>query len=464
MELSWALRQTATPLLFSTLLISGCAHQQNPVIPSAPSTVPIPEQWQAPLAPSIEMNQGWLTTLGSPELVALVNQALQHNHTVEHAALLQQLAAEQTQLDDHALAPTTQGKISTTRARANSAGVATHSSTLGLELSTVWETDLWNRLSDQRRATALREEASVTDLRAARLSIAAQVAQGWFAALSSKQQIELSEERLNGYRKAEKIIENRYSQGITDALDLHLARSEVALAEEQLARHEMEFQQQLRRLEILSGEYPAAKLQVAGPLPQLESNVPAGIPASMLERRPDIHASQLQLQAASLERAIAAKNRLPSLSLTIKGGTSSSELNQLLNWDYLVWNLLGSLTQPLFQQEKLKSEERLKQIAQRQAEVKYAETLLLALQEVENALATDEGLKTRAAALKRAAKESQQGATLALSRYQGGLIDVLTLLDAQQRSYDRQSAYLQTLSARIDNRIQLHLALGGELE
>lgn len=464
MELTRALHKAAFPLLFSTLLIGGCSYQKSPLTSSAPSTVPVPEQWQAASAPSTEIKQDWLGTLGSPELVALVHHALKHNHTIERAALLRQQAREQSLLGGLALDPTAQGKISTNRVRTNSSGVATHTTTLGLELSAVWEADLWDRLSDQQRATALREEASIIDLRAARLSIAAQVAQSWFNALSSRQQIELSEERLSSYRKAEKIIENRYSQGITDALDLHLARSEVALAEEQLTRQQTELKQQLRRLEILSGQYPAATLQMAVPLPTLESEVPAGIPASMLERRPDIHASQQRLQAASLERAIAARNRLPSLTLTLKGGSSSSELNHLLDWDYLVWSLLGSLTQPLFQQEKLKSEEQLKQIAQRQAEVDYAETLLLALQEVENALAADEGLKSRAAALGRAAKESREGATLALSRYQGGLVDVLTLLDAQQRSYDRQSAYLQTLSARIDNRIQLHLALGGDFQ
>ncbi|MBT3308177.1 MAG: efflux transporter outer membrane subunit [Gammaproteobacteria bacterium] len=453
----------AATLLTTLLLIGGCAHQSPPLVTPLPTPISTPQQWHAlttePITASSE--QGWLLPFNSPQLEALINQALQHNYSTERARLHLQSARQQSTLSRQALRPTTQGKISSGRSRTQSSGTTLHSSSHGLELSTTWEADLWQRLSDQQQATLTREEASSIDLKAARLSLTAEVTRNWFSAIESKQLMLLSEERLEQYRKAASIIKQHYSSGITDALDLHLARSEVAIAEERLASQQLEQERILRKLETLLGHYPAAELEVTNTLPLITTPIPAGLPSALLERRPDIEASHKRLQAAGLERTIAAKNRLPTLSLTAKGGTTSSELNNLLDWDYLFWNLLGNLTQPLFQQERLEAEEQLKQIAQQQAAVDYAETILQAFQEVENGLAADHYHQLRAAALERAAKESQQAATLALSRYQGGLVDILTLLDAQQRAYDRKSAHLQAIAARIDNRIQLHLALGG---
>ncbi len=454
-------RRLSPHLLLSllTAVVSGCG-QQN-IQPLEPKLVTIPQQWHAPQQ-TIALQQSWLSHFSAPQLETLITEALNHNHTIERTALKWKRAHQQSIIDRQKRQPTTEGKLSAGRSRTHTSGIHTHSSSHGLEFSTTWEADLWQRLSDQQQATLLREEASKIDLRAAHLSLVAELARNWFSAVEAKQQITLSQQRLEDYRSAEAIIENRYRNGLTDALDLHLARSEVAFAEERLLRQQMEQQQRLRTLEVLIGRYPAAQLEISDALPTLNNEIPAGLPASLLERRPDIHASQKRLQASGIEAEIAARNRLPSLSLTAKGGLSSSELNNLLDWDYLIWSLLGNLTQPLFQAEKLEAQARQEQIDQQQAAVDYAETVLKALQQVENHLAADQHYRQRSEAMARAAKESKQAAALALSRYQSGLVDILTLLDAQQRAYDRQSSHLQSIAARIDNRIQLHLALGGD--
>jgi outer membrane protein TolC len=165
--------------------------------------------------------------------------------------------------------------------------------------------------------------------------------------------------------------------------------------------------------------------------------------------------------AAGLDAEIAASNRLPSFSLTAKTGTSSEELHNILDFNYLVWSLIGNLTQPLFQQDRLKAEEMLNKIKHREAWFNHSKTLLTAFQEVENALSADKYQQRRVEALTRAANESQAAAKLALSRYEIGLSDIITLLDAQRRSYDRESARLTAIAKQIDNRILLHLALGG---
>lgn len=457
---------TSAILLSTLLLISGCSSQPQQPLTAPPTHVTPPQQWQAPGPRSLgsPQPQGWLQQFHTPQLGELIEEALQHNHTIAHARVNLQRARQQTRLSQSALRPTSEGKLSAGRSRTHSSGSTLYNDSFGVELSTRWEADLWQRLSDQQQATLQLEAASAVDLRAAQLLLAAEVARGWFSAVESRQQVALSRERLSQYQQAASIIEQRYSSGITDALDLHLARSEVAIAEERLASQQLEQQRLLRRLETLLGRYPAAILETASTLPQLLEEIPAGIPATVLERRPDIESSYRTLEAAALETRIAAKNRLPRLALTAKGGVSSSELNHLLEWDSLLWSLLGNLTQPLFQQERLVAEERLQQLAQEQAATDYAATVLQAFQEVENHLAADHFYRLRAQALAQATEESREAAALALARYRGGLVDILTLLDAQQRAYDRESAHLKALASRIDNRIQLYLALGGDYQ
>ncbi len=458
------LRLRYLSILSSTiLLLSGCATQQTTTPLAAPS-LPHPLQWNGNQSLSLNSNspQPWLQQFHSEPLNQLIDEALQHNHTIRRARITLQSAQQQTIVSHSALLPSTTGEVSAYRTRKQTSGVTVHSSTLGLELSSTWEADLWQRLSDLEQATLQRERASATELNAARLSLVAELSRNWFSAVESKLQVALSRQRLREYQKAESVIEQRYRNGITGALDLHLARSEVAIAEERLASQQLQLQQQLRKLEILAGRYPSAMLELDTALPDLQAQIPVGIPSTLLERRPDIEASHLRLQAAHLDTVAAGKDRLPAFSLTATGGTSSSELNQLLDWDYLVWSLLGNLTQPLFQQDKLAAKERIQQLAQQQSTIDYAETVLQAFQEVENSLSADHFYKLQSEALARASQESKKAAELALAQYQGGIVGILTLLDAQQRAYDRQSALLNAQASRIDNRIQLHLALGGD--
>jgi outer membrane protein TolC len=235
----------------------------------------------------------------------------------------------------------------------------------------------------------------------------------------------------------------------------------VALSKERLLIQQLNLKQQLRTLEILVGRYPSATITVTDSLPTMSASIPAGLPSELLDRRPDINASHARWQATVFDTEVAAKRRLPSFSLTAQSGTSSSELKDLLDWDHLLWNLLGNLSQPLFQQDQLKAEERIKLINQKQAATDYAEIVFNAFHEVENHLTAEQFQQQRVHVLLQAAEESGKASDLALSRYQSGLIDILTLLDTQQRAYDQQSAHLNAIAKHIDNRIQLYLALGG---
>ncbi len=453
-----------TVTLLALLLLSGCSALPSHTGEPQPLQGKIPGAWATATSnlAIAEPPQPWLRHFSNPRLRELVTEALRNNTAIERAVLRWQRLRSQLQIDGTLTRPTTTTSLTASRKQSSGAPTPLRSGALGVTLSTTWEVDLWNRLSDRERVTALQERATAAELDAARLSLVAAVTRQWFVAIAGKQQVALSQERLENYRKAEKIIADRYRNGLSSALDLQLSRSEVALAEEQQIRQRQQHQERIQALELLLGRYPANQLEVSGTLPRLSETIPAGIPSSLLERRPDIIASQRRLAAAGLEASIATRNRLPTFSLTASGGSSSGDLRHLLDWNHLVWSLIGGLTQPLFQQQRLEAEQLLKKIDHEETLSHHIDTMLNSFHEVEHRLAADQLLRQRRTALQQAADAARHAAGLALSSYQGGLVDVLTLLDAQRRSYDRQSALIQAQVEQIENRIDLHLALGGD--
>ena len=447
-------------------ILGGCA-SSNQLPPDTTTAVLIPPvSWSAVTAENAvrpgSITDEWLKDFNSPQLEQLVAEAIAHNHDLKIAALNWYSANETASIASSNLLPTIEGGTSSKRSRSiSSTDRASISNRHTLDVSAVWEVDLWNRLSNQERSAITLTEAVAADLRAARLSLAAEVAQNWFDSVESKQQTELAEYQLNADQQALKVVEDRFQNGLVDALDLHLIKIELTASEERLASKRMGQNLLLRELETLLGRYPAAELTVSEPMPEIGGSIPAGLPSDLLKRRPDIAASNKRMVAAGLDAEVAAKNRLPSFSLTASGGTSSSELKNLLDWDFLIWSLLGDLTQPLFQQERLKAEEMLERIEHREALINHAQIIRTAFREVEDALDADHYQRLRVESLTRAANESHSAAVLALYRYQNGLTDILTLLDAKQRAYTHESKRLRAVADHINNRITLHLALGG---
>jgi len=197
-------------------------------------------------------------------------------------------------------------------------------------------------------------------------------------------------------------------------------------------------------------------------LPSITEAVPAGMPADLLLRRPDVNAALLRLQASASRVDIAKKNRLPRISLTGSTGTSSDELKNLLDLDFLIWSLAGNITAPVFQGGRLKANQALAEYSNDEAFLNYANTVLNALVEIEGTLYSEPLLLEQEQALAKAVAESEAAEELAEGQYSSGLVDIITLLDTQRRLFSSRSALLSVRNQRLQNRIDLHLALAGE--
>ncbi len=269
----------------------------------------------------------------------------------------------------------------------------------GVSLNLSWEVDLWGRLRAGEAAALADVMASSADLRAARLSLAAQTARGYFAVIEARTQAELARETLDNQRLAYAQIRERYERGLRPSLDLRLGRSSTATAEAALHQRDQMLDFARRQLESLLGRYPGALLRASAQLPQLSEQVPVGLPSELIRRRPDLVAAERRLAAADARLVQARRALYPRISLTASSGRSSEELADLLKGDFSVWNLAANLTQPLFQGGRLRGGVDMAVANVDGAVAAFAQSVLRALGEVEGALAAEGYLALQEAAL-----------------------------------------------------------------
>lgn len=445
------------------------AEQEDQLLQALPEVTNLPDAWQGQANLAIEaqvLPTAWLADFADPALSRLVEQALSNNLNLTAAAARVAAAAAQARIAGAPRLPSLSAGLSGSRTkRSSSSGfsVATpinNSYSLGLDLS--WEADLWGRLSAQQQSAVFSQQATLADYQAARLSLAANISRAWCAAIEAQQQLALATRNLRSFQDNLKIVEERYRFGQSTALDLRLLRSNVASTQSQLALAKQTADSSLRSLETLVGRYPAGQLELPKQLPKLPAAIPKGLPLGLLERRPDLQAARARLAAARTDEAIANTNLLPRLAITASGGTASSEFRNLFDLDQLVWSIASNLTAPLFQAGRLRGERELATANADLAVTQYASAALTAFNEVETALAAEAYFAEAHQALSTTVRESSAAETLALEQYSGGLVDITTLLEAQRRSVDAARNLLQLNNQRVQNRINLYLALGGD--
>jgi len=331
-------------------------------------------------------------------------------------------------------------------------------------VNAAWEIDLWGRLANEKRAAARDADAAAADYQAARLSLAAAVAQAWFDAVEAELQVKLAQDTVRNFRDNLEVVHESFRAGLNSALDVRLERANLAGAEAELEASLIVRDRSVRSLEVLLGRYPSGELAVATELPMIESEVPAGLPAEILVRRPDVRSAALRLEASDERFSSARKNRLPGIALTASGGVSSGQLGNLLDYDAIIWSIAADLAAPVFQGGRLQAERDLAGAENEEVLSDYAQVVLVAFREVESALTAERILASQEAALEVAARESVEAEALALERYRAGLVDIITWLEARRRAFNARSSLLSVSNARLQNRIALYLALGGGFE
>ena len=452
--------------LYCLVLLTSCG-----IIPDYQSPIPeitSPKTWNSSHNLTETNPQPWLAEFNNPQLNSLVNEALLHNYDLKAAAARVSSARAMARINGADRFPQLSAGIKGSRSQRNSTSGFNvsnpRSNSFGVDFTLSWELDVWGKLQNRSQAAESDYAASEMDYRAARLSLAAGVASAWFRAIEASQQLKLAEKKVKAFNVTRSIIQDGFVSGISSALDLRLARANVAGAESQRDARHINLDTTIRSLEVLLGRYPAAHLITDIKLPKLKQQITMGLPGTLLRRRPDLVAAEQRLLAADHRFTAAWKNLLPTISFSASGGTNAAQLADILNYNTLIWNILGNLTQPIFQGGRLIAQKDQADAQTMEAAANYAQTILQAYFEVETTLNAEHLLNTQQKSLQLATEESIEAEQLALEEYSSGITDMITLLESQRRSYDAQSALLQISSQRLLNRIALHLALGGNLK
>ncbi len=455
------------PIAVAVLLLPGCASSRRAELDQAAADAALaPAGWASP-ADSDAVSESWIAAFGDAELEALVAEALAANFGLESSAQRARAAAAAARIAGAARIPALGAGLRSSRQKSF---IATpgfsgpiESESHALNLSAQWEIDVWNRLGQARDAAIDLREASVHDVQALRLSLTSQVAKTWFNAIEARFQYELATASAASFDAKLDTLESRYRRGLAEAFDLRLLRAQAASSRAAALSRRVQLDSAVRLLETLLGRYPAAALAVGDRLPATPPPPSAGLPATLLERRPDLLAQGRRLAAAAAHESSARRNWLPAISLTASDGTAATRFADLLDDAFNVWSVAGAVAQPIFQGGRLKAERTQADANYLSALAQYKETALRAFREVETALRAESELAELERQAVIAAGESERAEEQAWRLYGRGLVDISAALDAQRRAFDARSQRISVENRRLQNRVDLHIALGGAL-
>lgn len=409
-----------------------------------------------------EISSGWLAGLGDPELTRTVEEALANNRNLKiSAARLRE--ARQANLISRSRSLPSVG-LSGSRSASDSPGTPSRRD-FGISLAAAWEPDLWGRLRDLNRASDAVESAALEDFRGARLSLAANTAKAWCNLISVEQEVALAQVTLASFESNLRIIERNYIGTGEGALDIQFGRTNVSSAQRALEQRRQDREEAARSLELLLGRYPSGTTRASKQLPRLRGTVPAGIPADLVDRRPDLAASRAVLFASARRADAARKALLPSFAITGGAGSSTARLADLLDVDQLVATIAARFSQVVYEGGAVTAEARAA-LDRNDAELNaYAQSALIAFREVESALSADRSLAAQenflASELAQAALAERQ----AERDYAEGINpNILSVLEAQRRANNARASMIRLRNQRLQNRIDLHLALGGDFQ
>jgi multidrug efflux system outer membrane protein len=325
-----------------------------------------------------------------------------------------------------------------------------------------WEVDFWGRL---RRAT----EAARADLlareesqRAVILSLVSDVATAYLELRELDVDLEIAKRTLASNEETLRLARRRFEQGLISELDVRQFESEVASPAARVADFERQIVQKEDQLSVLVGHNPGA---IARGRPLTEAlaplAIPSGLPSALLERRPDVRQAEHELHAALARIGVAKGALMPKITLTGEYGTQSETVSNLFKSSTEVYQLFGGVSVPIFTGGQVGKQVDAARARADQARYRYEQTVLLALQDVNDALVSVRATRDVATAQERQTSALRAAYRLADRRYENGISNYLDVLDAQRSLFAAELSLAQTQRQQLAAAVQLYKALGG---
>jgi NodT family efflux transporter outer membrane factor (OMF) lipoprotein len=456
------------PLLL--LLLAGCVVGPNYHPPQTAS----PAQWASPLEggetnlPAADAR--WWSAFHDAELDSLIVRAGESNLNLRAAWARLREARAAVRLASGALGPSldTSASYSESRYPANGfpqypPGIPLQENVYQAGFDAAWELDVFG--GARRNLEAARANAAAVEFarRALLLSVRAETARNYIDARAFQSRLDVVRQNLQAQQNALALTRDLYAKGLTSELDVKQATALVAVTAASQPAYEAGFRQSAYRLAVLLGQPPAALLDELSPspIPASPPVVPVGLPANLLQRRPDIRQSERQLAAATARIGVAVADLFPKFSLTGDVGLQSISLSDWFSAGSRFWSVGPTVQWRLFDSGQIRANIRIQNARQEQALADYEQTVLGAFEEVESALTAYAKEQLRRESLLAAVDANRQAVALAEQLYRNGLTDYLRVLVAQRSFYESQDAAIVSQQAVALDLISLYKALGG---
>ena len=327
-----------------------------------------------------------------------------------------------------------------------------------------WELDLFGRVRRSVEAAHAQTEEAVESRNDALVSLEAEVAQTYMQLRGAQALRQITQSLVDQQRDIVALTQSQAKVGLASQLDVKSATAQYAQTQAQLPQYDQQIQQALNGLAYLLGEPPgslADELSAPAAVPPVPPGVPVGMPSTLARRRPDIRRAEASLHAATADVGVAVAQFYPDISLTGQVGTRATNASGLTHWSSLFYSFGPSISLPIFEGGSLVANLHLSQAQQQQAALDYRKTVLMALRDVDNALAVYRTDQARQVSLGDSVAAQQAAFELARDSYRKGLVTFINVLDAERQLSDAQQQYTQETTQVSTDLVALYKALGG---
>lgn len=469
-------------LLSALLVLAGCSLAPNYEVPSTPMPTAFKEALPKALEnlgtwkvaqPSEEAARGnWWTVFDDAALNTLEEQALAANQNLAAAAARVKEARAMNQAARADFFPTLDAGFGPSRQKVSASSLFEPDGT-NVPQQTFWraqagisyEVDLFGRVASNTDATKAEVQQSEALFRSVQLTLQADVAQNYFALRELDAETEVFASAVTLREQALKLIQRRYDEGAVNELDLSRAKTELATAKSDSMTVQRLRATSEHSLAVLLGKAPAEFSMAPSPLMPVRIRVPAGLPSTLLERRPDIAAAERAMAAANARIGVARSAFFPSLTLTATGGFESATIGDLFKWSsraFLLGPLAGtSLNIPIFDGGRRSANLDNAHAVFEEDVARYRQRVLTAFREVEDSLSDMRILESQTVVQGQAVDASQRAARLSRTQYDEGEVSYLDVIDAQRTVLQVRRNAVQLQGVQAAATVSLIRALGG---
>jgi NodT family efflux transporter outer membrane factor (OMF) lipoprotein len=479
-NVNWS--KTVGALVIGGLVIVGCKVGPNYKTPETKT----PQQWgesttRPTSRPAVDLKRWW-DAFDDPQLNAIIDDSVRYNYNLRQATARVREARAARGVVAADWWPTVNVDGGYTRQRrtgissgaisgnGNNGGVAIggigdrHSSLWDAGFDATWEIDVFGSVARNVEAAEADIQSAYEDRNDVLVSLLAEVAVNYVDLRGAQRDLTITQNNLKSQQDTLNLTRERFRAGISSDLDVARAEAQVYTTASQVPSLESQIRQAIHRLGVLTGKDPQALSAELTPPKELVMNLPAvplGMPSDILRQRPDVRRAERQLAAQTARVGVAVADWFPRFSLTGSYAWQANKAVRLFRDSSNFWSIGPSVSWPIFDAGRIRANIEVENARQEQALDTYSNTVITALQDVEDAIVALDREQARRVALAQSVASNRRAVDLSLQLYQRGLVDFLSVLDAQRALFVAEDLLVRSDTTVFENLISLYKALGG---